>query len=172
MYQKYCSLVLFIIAIALSACEKNGKDQPNTDPDIKGCGNFQVLKIMESDKVLSIFIDHNQIEYSTDFQEFDHIENKAFATIKIEQNCDIQKIFQGSCNDVFFQPNCQSVMWTLQSGKLSFRVNKVLDVYLCGESYLATVVLQNAVFKNEQTGEIKTYDNISLENVNVGWCAG
>jgi len=91
--------------------------------------------------------------------------------VGIEQNCDIETVWEGVCNDVLQIPSCPSINWSLQKGKLSFKVSKVTNGSHCSEEYLATVILENASFKNDN-GEVQTFDLIEFTNVQVGWCAG
>lgn len=163
--------VLLLLIVGFFSCEKNDQ-KPNTDKNIKGCGDFVVGKIISADQVLTIWIDRNKIAFSKDFQTFENIAAEDFASVKIEQNCEIDVVWFNLCNDVLDHSSCASIHWTLQSGKLSFKVSEVPTGTSCSNFYLATVHLEQAVFKNDSSGETQTLDSVELNNVQVGWCAG
>ncbi len=131
-----------------------------------------VIKYDQKVNEFHIFIDRKKIGFSTDLQTFENAVAASFATIELEQNCDIEAIWSGVCNDVFQQPDCPSVHWTLTKGKLSFKVNKVPTLPQCNDFYLATVILENAEFQKDNSTETQTFDKIEFKNVQVGWCAG
>lgn len=171
MKQHFALFPLLFLILAFFSCQK-ADQKPNTDNTIKGCGDFVVSKIIGEDMVLTISIDRNKIGFSTDLQTFENAVAANFATIEMEQNCDIEAIWYGVCNDVFQQPDCPSVHWTLTKGKLSFKVNKVPTLPQCDDFYLATVMLENAEFQKDNSTETQTFDKIEFKNVQVGWCAG
>ena len=162
---------ILLLALAFFSCHKEC-DKANTDPNIKGCGDFKVAKIIAEDKILSVWIDRKKIAYSTQFQTFENVANEGFATVKIEQNCNIDAIWSGICNDVFQDPGCPSAHWHLQKGKLSFKVSKVPTASACNDFYLATVMLENAEFKKDSSSETQLINKVEFNNVQVGWCAG
>jgi hypothetical protein len=138
----------------------------------KGCGDFMILKKMSVDKMLRVFVNQQKTAFSTNFQVFDQIQNESFAQIELEQNDEFDKIWAQSCNDVAEDLQKPSVIWTLLEGKLSYKVSKVIPNNHCMESYAATVILENAKFKNSENGEIVAFSKIEMNNVFVGWCAG
>ena len=162
---------ILLLALAFFSCNKEC-EKANTDSNIKGCGDFIVAKIIAEDKILSVWIDRKKITYSTQFKTFENIATESFATVEIEQNCNIEAIWYGVCNDVFQDPGCPSTRWTLQKGKLSFKVSKVPTAAECNDFYLATVILENAEFKKDSSNENQLIEIIELKNVQVGWCAG
>lgn len=164
------SLFLLSSLLIVLSCSKT--PEPNSSPDYKGCGDFIVYKLNGDDKVISVQIDHNKVAFSTDFQTYSNAANLDFATIEMEQNCDAAAIWYVACNDVGRTPSCTSTHWKLVSGELSFKVSKVLASYQCMQSYLATVLLKNAVFQKEGTSEQINMGDINFENIHVGWCAG
>ncbi len=162
---------ILLLSMVWFSCEK-ASDKANTDPNIKGCGDFIVAKILDEDKIVSAWIDRNKITFKTQFQTFENIVNENFATIKIEQNCNIDAIWYGICNDVFQDPGCPSTDWNLEQGKLSFKVNMVPTGPSGSNFYLATVILENATFKKENSSETLLFDRIEFKNIQVGWQAG
>lgn len=167
-------LLLFstLLLLNILSCKKES-DQPNKDENVKGCGDFIVAKIIEEDKVLTVWIDAKKVSLSTSFQQVEDIAKVDFAQVEIEQNCDVEAIWFGFCNDVFQTPACPSTKWTLQKGKLSFKVNKVPTQPNCRNWYLATVILENAQFTKDSTGQqVLTLEREEIKNVQVGWCAG
>jgi hypothetical protein len=162
---------ILLLALAFFSCHKEC-DKANTDPDIKGCGDFIVAKIIAEDKILEVWIDRNKIAYSTHFQTFENVATEGFATVKIYQNCNIDAIWYSVCNDIFQAPGCPSAHWSLQKGKLSFKVSKVPTAPACSDFYMATVILENAEFKKDSSSETQLIDRIELKNVQVGRCAG
>ncbi|MFN0214083.1 MAG: hypothetical protein ACKVT2_07490 [Saprospiraceae bacterium] len=171
MKKNFALQTLLLLALSFLSCEK-GKPKPNIEISTVGCGDFIVYQIIPDDKILSVWIDRDKIAFSKDFQTFDNIATEDFATVEIEQNCDIEAVWYGICNDVFQQPNCQSTFWTLQKGILSFKVSEVPTGPSCTNFYLATVILENAEFKKDNSTETLTFDRVEFNNIGVGWCAG
>lgn len=172
-YLVLANVALFVTTIAFFACDKSKQTSTITpDPNAKGCGDFIVNKIVDSDKIVSIWIDHQKIAFSTDLQVFPEAEKAEFARIELEQNCDIETVWEGVCNDVVQFPNCPSVHWKLLSGSLSFKVSKLPATFECIETYYATVILENAVFQKENSTETLVFGSVAFNNVQVGWCAG
>lgn len=169
---KKISLLLFIAAIALLQCDKKAVIYPY-DPTVKGCGDFFVCKNLGNNQMLEISIDYRKTTFSKKLQVFEKIQDESFAFISIEQNDEFDKIWREECNDVAEQLLKPSVIWTLVEGKLSYKVDKVFSEYGCvGNDYRATVILENATFKNNDTGETLNLTKEEMNNVGVGWCAG
>lgn len=169
--QKPSFLTAFLLLMVFPfACEK--ELAYNRDKNIKGCGDFVVNGLMEDGTILSIRIDNRKILFSTDFQTFDNVADENFATVEIEENCDIEKEWYEVCNDVLSGNSCQSTYWRLTKGKLSFKVSKVLSAYKCNEPYLTTVILENAEFKKDGSDETLVIDKFQFKDVLVGTCAG
>jgi hypothetical protein len=139
------------------------------DDDAKGCRNFDLYKIIEQDKVLSISIDNKLTTFSTEMQVYENIAEEAFATVSIEQNQDLDALWNNTCNGVFLSPSQPSTNWTLRSGKLSYKVSKVLAEYGCSETYDVTLILENAVFE-DGNGNQMTLPYTNFDLVKVGLC--
>jgi hypothetical protein len=141
------------------------------DHKTKGCGDFVIKRIIDEDKILSIYINHKLTTFSTEMQVYENIANEAFAKVRIEQNQDLDALWYSACNDVARRPAQPSTNWTLKSGKLSYRVSKVLTEYRCSAVYDATLILENAVFEDGE-GNQMTLPNTTFGRVKVGWIAG
>lgn len=166
-------LALSMLASIFITCDKQ-KNNQHLVGETTGCGNFFVARVIEEDKILSIWIDHEKITFSTDFQVFENAVEENFVVLDLEQNCEIDEIWYGTCNDVAGLSKCSSTHWKPTQGKLSFKVSKVLDFYDCftNELYEATVILEDATFRKEGSNETLSFDNTTFSNVLVGWCAG
>jgi hypothetical protein len=160
---------LLFLPLVFLGCNKNDC-KSNEDKNLKGCGDFFINKIISGDMIASVFIDHTKIAFTEDFQSFEDIAKENFATVEILQNCEIDKVWTGVCNDVFEQTSCANTYWSLQSGKLMFKT----DTENCSGTYpyLATVLLYNAVFQKEGSNETKMFDKIEFFNVPVGFGSG
>lgn len=167
---KKITVLLLLAAFAFFQCDK--KTTPPADPTVKGCGDFVVYKKLNSNQMMRIYIDNKITTFSKDLQVFEEIQTAPFASITIEQNNEFDKIWRRACNDVGESLINPSITWTLQKGKLSYKVDKVLAEYGCMESYRATVLLENATFKNNDTGETIDQTKVEMNDVFVGWCAG
>jgi hypothetical protein len=163
-------LLHFLLAAAfLFSCKE--RSTADYDHKTKGCGDFVIKRIIDEDKILSIYIDHKLTTFSTEMQVYENITEEAFAKVQIEQNQDLDALWYSACNDVARYPAQPSTDWTLKSGKLSYRVSKVLAEYSCSDLYDATLILENAVFE-DGNGNQMTLPYTIFDRVRVGWCAG
>lgn len=165
---------LVLLAFISLSCHKSNSEPvlANPDKNLKGCGDFSVSKIIGDDMIMSVYLNPNKVRFSKLLQTFDNIATKDFANVEIEQNCDLENLWYYTCNDIWGELGCETTHWTLQNGQLSFKVSKVLKLYQCTTSYLATVILENVTFKNDKTGETRFFDRVEFLNVKVGTCAG
>jgi hypothetical protein len=166
-------LYFFLAAALLSSCKEHVTPTSCIDYDdkTKGCGDFVIMRIIDEDKILSIYIDQRRTTFSTEMQVYENIANEAFATVSIEQNQDLDALWNNACNDLIQTPAQPSTNWTLKSGKLSYKVSKILPEYICNETYDATLILENAVFEDGNGNQI-TLPSTTFGCVMVGWCAG
>jgi hypothetical protein len=159
------------IVIVLFSCKK--KEAINTDfENTKGCGGFGIYHKMDSTKLLNIYIDNKKTTFLTTFQVYEHIENEVFANISVEENEEVNVLFNNICNDVLTFPTTQIVLWKLSSGKLSYKVSEIPEQFNCNSIYRASILLQNAIFIKENSNEIYKIDSLDIKNVTVGICAG
>ena len=167
-----------LLCFAWSNCSQNETNtitSETSDPTTtKGCGDFMLAQKLDTDKIISIWINQKKATFFTSFQSFEHIEQESFATIVIQQNPNQERLWQQTCNDVvsvdpFTTP---TVLWKLTQGKLQYKVSKVLDQYNCSTPYKATVILENAVFQKQGGTETITVPKAEFNQVKVGWCAG
>jgi hypothetical protein len=167
--KKSLAVLMFLGGLfALPTCSKS---DPN-DLDVVGCGDFVVYKIVGDDLVLSIWIDHERVPFSTDFQVFENAAFASFAQIQMKQVCNPAQQLRNVCNDVITGEHCPIATWSLLDGKLSFKVNRVLSEYNCSDSYYVTVLLENATFRKNGSDELRYLHYTEFRYVHVGWCAG
>lgn len=166
------SVSMLLCSMLMWTCNYSPFKNDENDASTKGCGDFYLHKILSDSLIISVHIDHKKIPFSTSFQTFPNVENEDFATIELEETCDVDAVMNNFCNDVLGNVSCESVFWQLKKGVLKFKVSRVLREYKCQESYRATVVLYDAEFVRDSTSETRYFDVIELKNVMVGYCAG
>ena len=171
MKTQYAIYALLFLALSSLGCSKSWEIRDDDDT-VKGCADFIIYKRIGDDMLLRFWIDQHKIAFSRNFQTFEDISLENFASVELDQSCNVASLWYTACNDVGQNPGCPTTEWKLQKGGLSFKVNKVLQEYHCNEPYTATVILFNATFVKEGTTESRTFDMIELKNVIVGHCAG
>jgi hypothetical protein len=165
--------IFFATAILFSCKERNAETNAVFEKvkEAKGCGDIILFGVVYYDKLLRIHLDYQKTTFSTEMQIYSNIAEESFADISIEQNKDLDKLWQNVCNDVIETPSQTSTDWKLTSGKLSYKINKIPAQFGCFETYEATLVLENAVFEDGKGNQL-TMDKAAFDQVTVGLCGG
>jgi hypothetical protein len=164
---------LFLSLLTLTCKDKV---EEITTPNTKGCGDFVALLIVDDTTVLTVDIYVTRVVFKKSFQTIEDLNASGKGAAYLTTTCskeDQEIVWRNSCNDAYTNTSCNTALWFLWSGSVKFKVNQVLETYACNRSYKATVILENAVFKNQLDSTlVRTFDRIEMNNVSVGLCAG
>jgi hypothetical protein len=171
---KQIAFIFLFLSLLTLTCRDKIEDA--TTPDTKGCGDFSVLLIIDDTTVLTVDIYASRVAFKKSFQTIEDLNASGKGIAYLETTCnkeDVTIIWRNFCNDVFGNTSCGTTKWFLRSGSAQFKVSHVLETYRCSDNYKATVVLENAVFKNQSDSTlIRTFDRLEMNNVSVGFCGG
>jgi hypothetical protein len=165
---------LFLSLLTLTCKDKV---EEITTPNTKGCGDFAVLLRIDDTTLLTVGIFATSVVFKKSFQTIEDLNASGKGTAYLETTCNKEDgviIWRNFCNDVFENASCDIDQWYLRSGSVQFKVSQVFETYTgCYHDYKATVVLENAVFKNQSDSTLaRTFDRIEMNNVRVGRCGG
>jgi hypothetical protein len=165
---------LFLSLLTLTCKDKV---EEVTTPNTKGCGDFEVSLVVDDTTLLTVGIYVTRVVFKKSFQTIEDLNASGKGAAYLTTTCskeDQEIVWRNSCNDAYTNTSCNTALWFLWSGSVKFKVNQVFESYSgCDHDYKATVILENAVFKNQlDTTFVRTFDRIEMNNVRVGLCAG
>jgi hypothetical protein len=141
----------------------------------QGCGDLFLYKANDDNQMseyIVVGIDARAFALSAEPLTLDLAENSQAIAVRLDLFGDRVYNFGEFpyCNDVGPAAQPQAV-WQAESGTITLSINGAVPEESCmGEGYQANVRLENVLFRSgERTVEL---EEISFEDVPVGWCAG
>lgn len=184
----FCSLLVLIFQISCRHTETNNSSplpvtntsdpsQVNSLPSdgfkfngvTRGCGNFLVYRVTsDGSKALRVNTNREELKVSPKPVTFNISNTRGLEVIIEDFGEDNYEDRQGYCYDNVSIRPLDPIRYTAISGNATIHTSSGSDKF----TYKATVIIENAVFRNGEIGKEIVIPRAELKDVDVGWFAG